>query len=92
MTTCDALIYTRRFSFKFTNFHIYFHCLEKTDTKLCPMTNIDSAKTRGEYYARKFNKGNLAYRDINNTKLNQPFFPKIVDCYEVISLPIEMNL
>jgi hypothetical protein len=41
------------------------------------MTNIDSAKTRGEYYARKFNKGNLAYRDINNTKLNPPFFPKI---------------
>jgi hypothetical protein len=56
------------------------------------MTNIDSAKTRGEYYARKFNKGNLAYRDINNTKLNPPFFPKIGDCYEVISLPIEMNL
>jgi hypothetical protein len=56
------------------------------------MTNIDSAKKTGDYHARKFNKGNLAYRDINNTKLNPPFFPKIVDCCEVTSLPIEMNL
>jgi hypothetical protein len=46
MTTGDALIYTRCFSFKFTNFHF----LEQTDAKLCPMTNIDIAiKMRGEY-------------------------------------------
>ena len=76
MTNYLSLLVTKkgRISF-FKNDHIANHLYHVHLVTLVKLTR----------YARKFKKGNLACRDINNTKLNPPFFPKIVDCCEVIS-------